>query len=84
MAEQIKPLCIKAGQGLDFNGDFAANAVYQIGNLESQTSNAPLNSNSSCLLFRTLNTGIVVDMLIGIEQPFIYGRYNKGSWNKLL
>jgi hypothetical protein len=91
VAGVINPIKIKNGEGIDFNNrqTIDNNTVYTIGNLKSQTSNAPISSGAACAFIRMSSDNYYgYELLIGIDAKLKYGRYtigaNNGDWNNLL
>ena len=91
MAGVINPIKIKNGDGIDFNNrqTINNNTVYTIGNLKSQTSNAPISSGAACVFIRMSSDNYYgYELLIGLDAKIKYGRYtigaNNGDWNNLL
>ena len=82
MAEQVGALKVKRANALDFDSNNDS-AMYILHNLSSSSTNSPVVSSSSCLYFNIIQSGYTYELLLGLEEKLMYGRYNKDKWINL-
>lgn len=80
----MNPLIVVDGNGIDFNKTKTfQNRIYHIGNINNQTTNPPISTSSSAIYVNIGNGNRVCEMLFGVEQSFIFSRYNGGDWKRV-
>ena len=82
MAESVGALILKRASGLDFNSDNES-AMYILHNLSVTTVNSPVVSSSSCIYFNIVQSSYTYELILGLEEKIMYGRYNKEKWVNL-
>lgn len=88
VAGQISPLkAFYQGLNIDFNDSNTEKGIYSISNISRDTTNPPLTSSASCMYINMGSASVRIELLIGVDSKFMYGRYSEqgqqGTWLKI-